>query len=45
MHLKFKYCPYSFRKMFDLQNRRGAEEVLYFLFSRLNPVMCKEEFR
>ncbi|XP_062572357.1 uncharacterized protein LOC134234321 [Saccostrea cucullata] len=33
------------KNMFDLPNRRGAEEVLYFLFSRLNPVMCKEEFR
>lgn len=31
--------------MFDLPNRRGAEEILYFLFSRLHPVMCKEEFR
>ncbi|KAK3601053.1 hypothetical protein CHS0354_029279 [Potamilus streckersoni] len=31
--------------MFDLPNKRGAEVVLHFLFSRLNPVMCKEEFR
>lgn len=33
------------KNMFDLPNRRGAEEILYFLFSRLHPVMCKEEFR
>lgn len=39
------YAAYSFRNMFDLPNRRGAEEILYFLFSRLHPVMCKEEFR
>ncbi|KAJ8298281.1 hypothetical protein KUTeg_024812 [Tegillarca granosa] len=33
------------RNMFDLPNKRGAEVVLHFLFSRLNPEMCREQFR
>ena len=33
------------RDMFNLPNKAGAEAVLYFLFNRLNPVMCRQEFR
>ena len=34
-----------YRNMFDLPNKRGSEVVLHLLFEKLNPVMCKEEFR
>ncbi|XP_048254402.1 uncharacterized protein LOC124131503 [Haliotis rufescens] len=33
------------KDMFNLPNKAGAEAILHFLFDRLNPVMCKEEFR
>ncbi|CAC5426353.1 HAUS6 [Mytilus coruscus] len=33
------------KNMFDLPNKRGSEVVLHFLFEKLNPVMCREEFR
>lgn len=33
------------RDMFSLPNKAGAEAVLYFLFSRLNPTLCRQEFR
>lgn len=31
--------------MFNLPNKAGSEAVLYFLFGRLNPSLCKEQFR
>lgn len=31
--------------MFNLPNKAGSEAVLYFLFNRLNPSLCKEQFR
>ncbi|KAL5004787.1 hypothetical protein ScPMuIL_018243 [Solemya velum] len=33
------------KDMFNLPNKRGAEVVLYFLFTKLNPAICREEFR
>ncbi|XP_046574371.1 HAUS augmin-like complex subunit 6 [Haliotis rubra] len=33
------------KDMFNLPNKAGAEAILHFLFDKLNPVMCKEEFR
>ncbi|KAK3097388.1 hypothetical protein FSP39_009198, partial [Pinctada imbricata] len=33
------------RSMFNLPNKRGAEYVLHFLLTRLDPVICKKEFR
>ncbi|KAK6188615.1 hypothetical protein SNE40_004756 [Patella caerulea] len=33
------------KDMFCLPNKIGSEAVLYFLFDKLNPIMCKEEFR
>ncbi|XP_069138620.1 HAUS augmin-like complex subunit 6 isoform X2 [Argopecten irradians] len=33
------------KDMFNLPNKKGAEVVLHFLFNKLNPIMCREEFR
>lgn len=35
----------SFREMFNLPNKAGAETILYFLFNRLDPALCHQEFR
>ncbi|CAL1526280.1 unnamed protein product [Lymnaea stagnalis] len=33
------------KSMFNLPNKAGSEAVLHFLFNRLNPTLCKEQFR
>ncbi|XP_041368909.1 uncharacterized protein LOC121383147 [Gigantopelta aegis] len=33
------------KDMFTRPNKAGSEAVLHFLFERLNPVLCREEFR
>ncbi|CAG5118728.1 unnamed protein product, partial [Candidula unifasciata] len=33
------------KDMFNLPNKAGSEAVLYFLFQRLNPSLCQEQFR
>ncbi|XP_025077932.1 HAUS augmin-like complex subunit 6 [Pomacea canaliculata] len=43
MEMKYR-IPFN-KDMFNLPNKTGSEAVLYFLFSRLNPVMCRQEFR
>ncbi|KAL8575401.1 hypothetical protein ACOMHN_000017 [Nucella lapillus] len=43
MEIKYK-IPFN-KEMFNLPNKAGAEAVLHFLFNRLNPTMCQQEFR
>ncbi|XP_033750059.1 uncharacterized protein LOC117334504 isoform X2 [Pecten maximus] len=43
--MEASYCVPFNKNMFNLPNKKGAEVVLYFLFNKLNPIMCREEFR
>ncbi|KAK7492562.1 hypothetical protein BaRGS_00016228 [Batillaria attramentaria] len=43
MEMKYR-IPFN-RDMFNLPNKAGSEAVLYFLFNRLNPTLCRQEFR
>lgn len=33
------------KEMFHLPNKKGFEAVMYFLFEKLNPIQCREQFR
>ncbi|KAK7116262.1 hypothetical protein V1264_001976 [Littorina saxatilis] len=41
--IKYK-IPFN-KEMFNLPNKAGAETILYFLFNRLDPALCHQEFR
>ncbi|XP_059174144.1 HAUS augmin-like complex subunit 6 [Physella acuta] len=43
MEAKYK-IPFN-KNMFNLPNKAGSEAVFYFLFNRLNPSLCREQFR
>ncbi|OWF45969.1 uncharacterized protein LOC110456361 isoform X2 [Mizuhopecten yessoensis] len=43
--MEASYCVPFNKNMFNLPNKKGAEVVLFFLFNKLNPIMCREEFR
>lgn len=39
------YILSTYRDMFNLPNKKGFEAVMHFLFNKLDPAKCKEEFR